>query len=290
MKMINLKDSWRLLVALDLSAMDKTLLSYVSYLTEIWNIEHIDFVHNIKQTELNDLFEDFVDESIELEKIIEQELIRKVKKKYTGKAAYRVSVTSENYTESIMSYFIKDNKIDLVVLGQKSHSKGTGGMSLKLVNMISCHMLLVPDKAKHELDTILVPTDFTANSARSFMLASHIKKQHTVALKALNVFNIPAMFFPFIDREKAIDETKKHLDTKYAAFAKRNKLEDIPFKHFYRKDLSVVDSIRKYARENNVNMIVMSAKGGNKLTSLFIGSITNEMLLQDFRIPVFIVK
>lgn len=290
MKMIKIKDTWRILVGLDLSAMDSVLLSYVSYLTEIWKIEHIDFVHNIKKTELYDLFEDFVDKSVHLEEIIEQEITRKVKKKYTGSAAYAISVTCETYTESILSYFVKDNQIDLVIFGQKSQLQGTGGMNLKLVNMINCHMMLIPEKAKHKLDSILVPTDFTVNSAKSFQLASHIKKQNNVELKALNVFNIPSMFFPFIDREKAIDETKKHLDTKYEAFTKRHKLEKVPFKHFYRKDLSVVDSIRKYARESKVNMIVMSAKGGNKLTSLFIGSITNDMLLQDFKMPVLIVK
>ena len=290
MKMIKIKDTWRIMVALDLSAMDAIVLSYVSYLTEVWKIEHIDFVHNIKQTELNDLFEDFVDDSIHLEEIIKKEITRKVQKKYTGNSSYKISVTSENYTESILSYFAKDNKIDLVILGQKSKLQGTGGMSLKLVNMLTCHMMLIPEKAMHKLDTILIPTDFTANSAKSFLLATHLKEQNNSELKALNVFNIPSVFFPYIDRVKAIDETKKHLETKYKAFTKRFKLEEIPFKHFYRKDLSVVDSIRKFARDNNANMIVMSAKGGNKLTSLFIGSITNDMLLQDFKMPVFIVK
>lgn len=288
--MNKIKDSFRVMVALDLSNMDKIILNYVNYLTQIWNIEHIDFIHNIKQSELHNVLDDFVEGNIELEDIIERELKRVVKDNYTGSAEYEVHVASDNYTESILSFFVKENKIDLVILGKKSELQGTGGMSLKLVKMLDCHMMLVPEEVKNKLDRILIPTDFTANSARSFQMALHLQKQNKCELQAVNVFNIPSVYFPYIDRQKAIDSTRKHLDQRFVAFSKRFKFSNIPFKHFYRQDLSVVDSIRKYAREQNADMIIMSAKGGNKITSLFIGSITKDMLLQDFRMPVMVVR
>lgn len=287
---MKIKDSLRIMVALDLSNMDTILLNYLSYLTQIWNIEHIDFIHNIKQSELYDLLDGFVEDTVHLEDIIERELTRVVKENYTGSAAYEVQVASDNYTESILSYFAKENKIDLVILGKKSELQGTGGMSLKLINMLDCHMMLVPEEVVNKLDHIILPTDFSQDSAKSFMFAMHLQKQHSNQLLALHVFNIPQVYFPYIDRQKAIDKTQEHLDTKFNTFAKRFKLNGIPFTHLYRKDLSIVDSIRKYARDNEANMIIMSAKGGNKLTSMFIGSITNDILLQDFRMPVLIVK
>lgn len=288
--MNKIKDSLRIMVALDLSDMDSIVLNYLSYLTQIWKVEHIDFIHNIKQSELYDLLDDFVEDTIHLEDIIERELTRVVKENYTGNAPYEVQVASDNYTESILSYFVNENKIDLVVLGKKSEIKGTGGMSLKLINMLDCHMMLIPEEAENKLDHILIPTDFTPNSAKSFEFAFNAQKQHNSELLALHVFNIPSVYFPYIDRKKAIDKTQRTIDDNFKTFTKRFKLKEIPFTHFYREDLSVVDSIRKYARDNNANMIIMAAKGGNKLTSLFIGSITNDMLLQDFRMPVLIVK
>src|SRR5699024_6791540 len=104
----------------------------------------------------------------------------------------------------------------------------------------------------------------TANSAKSFQMALHLQKQKDFKLEALYVYNIPQVYFPYIDRQKAIDKTQEHLERRYAAFARRFKFTDIPFKHFYRQDLSVVDSIRKHARAENADMIIMSAKGGNK--------------------------
>ncbi|HLS10804.1 MAG TPA: universal stress protein [Flavobacteriaceae bacterium] len=288
--MKKIKDSFRIMVALDLSNMDKIVLNYVSYLSQIWNVEHIDFIHNIKQSELHNVFDDFVEENIQLENIIERELTRVVQNNYTGSVKYEIHVASDNYTESILSYFAKENKIDLAILGKKSDLQGTGGVSLKLVNMLDCHMMLVPEEVENNLEYILLPTDFTANSAKSFQMALYLKEQQDCHLEALHVFNIPQVYFPYIDRQKAIDKTQEHLERRFATFARRFKFTDIPFKHFYRQDLSVVDSIRKHAREENADMIIMSAKGGNKLTSLFIGSITKDMLLQDFRMPVMVVR
>lgn len=156
--------------------------------------------------------------------------------------------------------------------------------------MLDCHMMLIPEETQNKLNHIIIPTDFTPNSAKSFEFAFNLQKQHKSQLLALHVFNIPSVYFPYIDRQKAIDKTQRHLDEKFNSFTKRFKLNETPFTHFYREDLSVVESIRRYARKNEANMIIMAAKGGNKLTSLFIGSITNDMLLQDFKMPVLIVR
>lgn len=278
------------MVALDLSNMDVILLKYLSYLSQIWHIEHIDFIHNIKQSELHNILDDFVKEEVELEEIIERGLTRVIKENYTGDTTYDIRVASDNYTESILSYFAKENKIDITILGKKSELQGTGGMSLKLVNMLDCHMLLVPEEVENKLEHIILPTDFTLNSAKSFKVSLELQKHHEVQMLALHVFNIPSVYFPYIDRQKAIDKTETHLENRFKAFLKRFKISDIPFTLLHRKELSVVDTIRKYARDNEASMIVMSAKGGNKLTSLFIGSITNDMILQDFKMPVLIVK
>lgn len=37
-------------------------------------------------------------------------------------------------------------------------------------------------------------------------------------------------------------------------------------------------------------MIILSAKGGNKLTSIFVGSTTNDLLLSNSELPIYVVK
>jgi len=62
-----------LLVALDLSDIDKSLLKYTEYLTTILPIKKVFFVHNIKKHEITDLFKENL-EDIDIEQIISDEL------------------------------------------------------------------------------------------------------------------------------------------------------------------------------------------------------------------------
>lgn len=286
----NMNKSLRIMIALDLSKMDKILIQYVNYLTSIWKVAHIDFIHNIKQTELHNIYEEIADENIVIDEVIERELQREIKKHYTGSANYDILVAADTYTESIFSYMAKKNKSDIVIVGKKSKMKGTGGMAQKLVRMLTCDMLLVPENVKNQLKNILLPTDFTANSVKAFRCARTIQKQNNSKLYTLHVYNIPSVYFPFIDREKAMDKTEAHLEAKYLAFCKRNNIEDVPFTLINHDDLSVVEAIVRHSKKEKMDMIVVSARGGNKITSLFIGSITNELVLEDIPIPILVVK
>lgn len=280
----------RLMVALDLSRMDEILIEYVNYLSTIWKISHVDFVHNVKQTELHNIYDEIADEKINIEDLIKKELNREVEEWYKGTSAYQVIVASENYTESVFSLMAKEQKTDIMIVGKKGKLKGTGAMSQKLVRMLTCDMLLVPESVKHNMEHLLIPTDFTNNSAKAFQCAKAIQNQNQSNLHALHVYNIPSVYFPYIDREKAMDRTEKHLNDKYVAFLRRNKLENIPFALAYHDELSVVGAIRRYAERENMDIIIVSARGGNKITSLFIGSITNELLSEDLNSPVLVVK
>ncbi|MDP5045337.1 MAG: universal stress protein, partial [Leeuwenhoekiella sp.] len=58
-----------ILVALDLSSIDKYLIEYSSFLAEKLAVENVYFVHNIKKYEISDLFEE------ELQKVNLDQLI-----------------------------------------------------------------------------------------------------------------------------------------------------------------------------------------------------------------------
>jgi len=149
-------------------------------------------------------------------------------------------------------------------------------------------MLLVPESVPYKMKHLVIPTDFTNNSAKAFQCAKTIQDQNQSNLYALHVYNIPSVYFPYIDRKKALDKTEKHLLDKYRLFLKKNKLENIPFDLVYHEELSVVGVIKKYAEEESMDIV--SARGGNRITSLFIGSITNELLSENLSIPILVVK
>lgn len=287
----DLKSNLKIMVALDLTKMDPILINYVNFLCTVWGVEHIYFVHNIKQYKLESLQESFLEEGISIEDVIDKELQRSIEQYYTADIPYTVLLTSDDYTESILTHLSKEYKIDIMITGNKDALQGTGAMSQKLVRMMDANVLLVPEKTRHQLSKVLIPTDFSSASANSFEVTKTIIASSKGSIEALHVYNIPSFFFPYINTEKAIDKTRNQLKEKVQQFKKRYQLSDnIPFKYMDRKDLSVVEAIELHAEKEDFDLIVVSAKGGNKIASLFIGSVTNDLLIRNRKMPLLVIN
>lgn len=280
-----------LMVALDLTEMDPILCRYVSYLSSAWNIKQLYFAHNIKQSELYNLYEDFFTEDIDVENVVESELKRCISENYSGPVPHQLVITTDNYTEGIITHLAKEYKVDVVVTGNKDALQGTGGLSQKLVRMLPSHLLLVPEQAKESLNKILVPTDFSADSALSFLAARSLVESSKGEIEGFHVYDIPSFFFPYIDTEKAHDQTKKHLHTRFQQFNKKHRLpEYVQFKYTDKGDSSVAEMVEREAEKGGFDMVVVSARGANNITSLFIGSVTSDLLLKNRTMPLLVVK
>lgn len=280
-----------ILVALDLTEMDAVLLRYMSFLNSIFSIQHIYFAHNIKQSVLNQLYEDILGEDIRIDEIIEEELKRNITQNYTGASDHSLIVTNELHTESALTELAVDHQIDVVVVGDKSELKGTGGLPQKLVRMLNTHLLLVPEGARLELQKILATTDFSGNSVQALQAALLLARQTKSEIEALHVYGIPSFYFPYIDRDKAQEQTRKHLDSRFLELQKKHALPaDIQFKYVDKKEYSVVEAIRREAEKGKFDMIVISARGANNITRLFIGSTTNDLILSNQTMPILVIK
>ncbi len=290
-KKINLDNELKLMVALDLTEMDPILVEYVSFLCKVWNIKHLYFTHNVKQYKLYDLYDDFLEEGITVEDIVDRGLQRTIEKHYSASVPHSVLITSDDYTESILAHLAEEYEIDIMVIGNKDELQGTGALGQKLVRMLDANVLFVPEEAKHKMESILVPTDFSAASARCFPVANSLVERSGGKIEALHVYNIPSFFFPYINTEKAIDKTELHLREKVKQFRKRYKLpEELPFRYTDREDLSVVEAIELHAEKGKFDVIVVSARGGNNITSLFIGGTTNDLLIRNRRMPLLVIR
>lgn len=288
---ISLENQLKLMVALDLTEMDPILLEYVSFLSTVWNIDHLYFTHNIKQYKLYDLYDEFLEEGISLEDIVDRGLQRTIDKHYTGSVPHTLLITTDDYTESILSHLANEYDIDIMVVGNKDELQGTGALNQKLVRMLDANVLLVPEEANREMKNVLVPTDFSAVSARCFAVAQSLVERSGGKIEALHVYNIPSFFFPYINTEKAIDKTKLHLSEKVKQFRKKYKLPDhLPFRYIDREDLSIVEAIEIHAEKEDFDIIVVSARGGNNITTLFVGSVTNDLLIRNRSMPLLVVR
>src|SRR5690606_23163370 len=99
---------------------------------------------------------------------------------------------------------------------------------------------------------------------------------------------LPRFFFPYINTEKAIDKTKVHLKERVQQFRKKYKIsEQVTFKYINRGDHSIVEAIEIQADRSSSDMVLVSARGGNNITTLFVGSTTNDLLARNRKMPLW---
>src|SRR5690606_9396117 len=264
---------------------------YVNFLCKVWNIELIYFAHNIKQYKLYDLYDDFIEKGITVEDIVDRGLQKIINHNYTASVPHTLLITSDDYTESILGQLAEDYDIDIMVTGNKDEFQGTGALSQKLVRMLDAHVLLVPEEAPHRMENVLVATDFSAASARCFPVAASLVERLQGRVEALHVYDLPQFFFPYINTEKAIDKTKVHLKERVQQFRKKYKIsEQATFKYINRGYHSIVEVIDIHADRRSSDMVLVFARGGNNITTIFVGSTTNDLLARNRKMPLLVVR
>lgn len=279
-----------ILVALDLSDIDSTLIEYASFIAETLKVKKVYFVHNIKKHEISELFEEQL-KDINLDEIIGSELNEKVEEKFTSSTEWEVLISEDPYSESLINYIVNKYEIQLALIGNKNKSRGTGVVSGKLLRMLKCNILSIPKNAKPHITTIWAGTDFSSASNKVFEVAENLQKTISAKVKAVHVYNVPVQFSPYIPKEHLDQKIENHLKEKFGKFIKKAEYKgDLTSEIIPGKGAGVAEKLRAKAEASKVDLIIVGDKGRNTFSSLLVGSVTEELFNQDLEIPLWIVK
>lgn len=279
-----------ILVALDLSNIDDTLIDYTSFISELLGAEKVYFVHNIKKYEISELFKEEL-KDLNLDKIIGDELDEKISSSFKSKTPWEVLISEDPYTESLINYISHKYTIDLAILGNKQTGKGSGVVSSKLLRMLKCDLMSVPSTAKPEIKNIWVGTDFSKPSQEAFNRGVKLKELTSAELNLIHVFNVPVQFTPYLVKEEIAPKIEKHVREKANKFLKKlNYQKEIGQKIYPGRDATVGEKLLVEAKREKADMLILSDKGSNAVSALMVGSVTDEVFNQELPSPLWITK
>jgi nucleotide-binding universal stress UspA family protein len=279
-----------ILVALDLSDLDSTLIEYASFIAETLKVKKVYFVHNIKKHEISELFEEQL-KDINLDEIIGNELNEKVEEKFTSSTEWEVLISEDPYSESLINYIVNKYEIQLALIGNKNKSRGTGVVSGKLLRMLKCNILSIPKNAKPLITNIWAGTDFSSASNKVFEVAEKLQKTTAAKVKAVHIYNIPVQFSPYIPKEHLDVKIENHLKEKFDKLIKKIGYKgELTSEIIPGKGSGVAEKLRAKAEASKVDFIIVGDKGRNTFSSLLVGSVTEELFNQDLEVPLWIVK
>ena len=290
----------RILVALDLSPMDQMLIRHARKIAELFLATRVYFVHIIpdmaipKSAQL-EFRKRFAPET-PIDEQVQKQLERTVAGIWEPKhpATWSVDVI-EGQPYAQLLHWLEVKKIELLVIGQKLESSGSGITARKLANHAPCSVLFVPGIDPPEGQRLLVPVDFSEDSAKALRLALNWRlRREGVQITALHVTDLIAAGY-YLNRQEFENFNRFLADTAKDSF--RHFLEEHQFpaealkEEILRNDEgSISDRILEFAAREKVDWIVLGAQGHGAIERFFFGSVTEKLVNHPLPAPTLVVR
>ncbi len=287
----------RLMIGLDFTTMDETLIEYVAFISYYFKPETIYFVNVQEELEISpELKEKYPELDSPIDEHIEHEMKRKVEKHFPEYLSYEVhfeAVEGSPKKELLHRTHVKN--IDLVIVGRKKQSHGSGIIPRQLARKIPCSILFVPDNVSFSLRKILVPVDFSPYSEMAADTATQIAKvDNDVELIFQHVYKVPYGYYKTGKTEEEFATImKQHAVDKCDEFVEKIGEKDITIHQIYTYDherKSPAKKIHEAAGEQDVDMIIIGARGRNAATVILLGSVAEKLLDAEIETTIWIIK
>lgn len=289
------------MIAMKMDEMDMPLLHYLSFFAKKIPVDAGYFLHVSPRFELSRSVFDFdntlptaVEMQMEKLKLLKAEV--KTHLQDVPKMEFECEVRKGDRLEEVLKD-AAETYADLLVLGKRAKENSQAVFVKNIIRKIKSNALVIPEKAKHSLNKILVPIDFSPYSIKALHTAIGIAKHliEPAQVVCLNVFEMPnfASFNISKTREQfhrmVAEDRLEAFDAFLHSYAPEEK-ERLQKVLLQREMPWIPHYIMEYANKNEIDFIVMGAKGHSKVELLFIGSVTEKLLTMNNSIPTLVVK
>ena len=293
MKTITSEPFKSVLVALDLTEMDDSLIRYAAMLSEVLPFERIFFVHVSQDLELPaDLLKEYPGLLSPMDESIRADIQQKVAAHFGASSLdIHCRVEEGNAIEKILKLSkIKD--IDMILMGRKKSLRGSGIVSSKIARRCPCSLLLVTQDFRMEYKKVLVPVDFSAPAALAMQRALEFSSTSSAELLMLHVYRVPAGYSRIGKSYEEFEQIMKSHAQKdgHRFLAKYHFPPDMACAYVATHDEKPTELTYAFAEENQVDLIVIGSRGRTAAAAVLLGSMAEKLVYRDSDIPVLIVK
>jgi nucleotide-binding universal stress UspA family protein len=287
----------KILVALDMSEMDDTLVRFASFVTKSSPANEIYFINVIRSLnvpeEVEKEFPDMVPHALDERKKIIQEKIDRLFHAY--KEMKTQIIVEQGQPSKAILRFVKSEAIDIIIIGNKKTLPGSGVIAQRLARRAGCKLLIIPEKYEPSMDRILVPIDFSEYSKLALEYAIYISRNNEgkVEIICQNVYNVPVGYhYTGKSYDEFAEVMKRNAERNFNKFIGEIDTEGVKITPVYSLDINddFTTDICDIAREKNVSGIIIGAKGRSSTTALFIGSMAEKLMQVVKDYPLTVVR
>lgn len=287
----------KLIVCLDQTPLDQTLIDHAAFITKINQTKKIYFTSVIKNLtipkEVLEEFPNLIENMIMERKETMQKLVEAHFPEIKGLSISYI-VKEGTLSKKIIK-LAEEKSVDMIIIGRKVNLPGTGVASQRLARRASCSLLIVPEGSKPKISKLLVPSDFSDYSKDALEEAILIAENHggKVEIVCQNVFHVPSGYhFTGKTFEEFSEIMKMHAEINFKKFIRKIDTKGLKVTPVYTKDDDddPVQEIVATALEIGADGIVIGAKGRTAATALFIGSIAERLIQYNDQLPLLVTR
>ncbi len=287
----------KIMVCLDLTEMDESLIRFTSYIAKKMDSDRIYFVHVAPTLDMpEDIRKKYPDLFAPVDERLKKEIEVSIKSHFEApeNCSVEIEVREGNPSDKILK-IAEQKDIDLLVLGRKNALEGGGVLTGKLARIAHRSVLLVPEILPQIMDRLLVPVDFSDHSFLALQQAVKIQETSEIPMQVtcLHVYKLPSGWHTTGKTEKEFAAIMKgHAEKDYEKFLQKLKPEqrNIPCEFVLNEDRNMPLKIYKQAIKDQSDLIILGSKGKTAAASVLMGSTTEKLSDLDKNIPLLVVK
>lgn len=266
----------RILVCLDLSEMDQSLIKYASLLAETMGSTKVDFLHVTSTSDSTKL----------------ASLQQEIKENFNANVTTKVHIEHGGIVDTITGW-AGLNRVGLIMLGKKKKSLSSAKHASQITNKALCSVLLVPAMQEYNFKKLLVPIDFSIGSKISIKQALAIKEKFGSQIILQHVFYVHT---GYTSSGKTYEEfgaiLQKNAEKDYKIFLREHGFDASEFEIIFTldDDSKPFDNIYETAKEKGADMIFLGSRGRTPAAAFIKGSTALDLIKYDDDVPFFIVK
>jgi nucleotide-binding universal stress UspA family protein len=287
----------KLIVCLDQSALDATLVRFASFISNVNQTKKIYFTNVIRNLNIpKDVLEEFphlIDNMVEERKAQMKEV---VENNFGNDENVEFSyVVKEGQLSKKILKLAHEKSADMILVGRKVTLPGTGVVSQRLARRASCSLLIIPEKAEPKMEKLLVPSDFSDYSKDAMEEAIMIVEKYggNTEIVCQNVFTVPSGYhFTGKSYAEFTAIMLMHAEINFKKFIRKIDTKNIKITPVYTQDEDddPVEDILAKAKEIKADAIIIGAKGRTAATALFIGSMAERLIQLNDEFPLLVTR
>ena len=283
----------RLMVGVSFTDTDLSAIQYAAMISRLAKSEHVSFVHVVRNFEsLKSIHEEYPQLLEPIEEFTKTQMRTEVSKYFDGPP--EITMEYEVVEGSPLLQLLnlaRRREIDLLVIGKGPICREDVKLPVKLARKAPCSVLVVPQKSVIQINNILVPIDFSDNAKDAMEVGINIASAAgKTTIACVNTYSVPS---GYQKTGKTYEEfaaiMKEHAEKHSEEFLSQIDYKGISVTPLFTLDDHTAQGIEKTIEANQIDLVVVGARGRETFAGLLLGSITRA-LIKLTSIPLLAVK